>query len=211
MIPASSMQDRKQARRNTLKTRTQQDILKAAVDIIARQGMQALTMDRVALETGVAKGTLYIHFKNKKEIFDAAISMIVEPLFANLLKATEGDRAPIQKLSNYSRTCIEFFDRNHDFFRVMFFDRHHIQEQRKRYHNLYNKFVGRIAGIIDEGIRRGDFRSIDSVKLAAIFIESNLAVVMQRLDRHNKGSIDDDVNLVVGVFMNGIAVKGLKK
>jgi TetR/AcrR family transcriptional regulator len=205
------MNHKRLARRHVLKTRTQQDILKAAVDIIARQGMQQLTMDRVALEAGVAKGTLYIHFKNKKEIFDAAMGMIVEPLFASLAKAIEGDHPPLQKLGNFSRTCIEFFDRNHEFFRVIFFDRNRIQEERKRYHNLYKKFVRRVADIIDEGVRKGAFRSLDSGKVAAIFMESNMAVVMQRLDRHDEGSIDDDVNLVLGVLMHGIAAKGAAK
>ena len=134
--------------------------------------------------------------------------MIVEPLFTSLMNAMEGDDTPVQKLRSYSRTCIDFFDRNHDFFRVIFFDRHRIQEQRKRYHKLYGNFVARVAEIIDEGIQRGEFRPLDPAKLAAMFIESNMAVVMQRLDRHDEGSIDDDVTLVVAVFMNGIAAKG---
>jgi len=205
------MSDKKLTRRNILKTRTQQDILKAAVDIITRQGMPALTMDRVALEAGVAKGTLYVHFKNKKEIFDAAMRMIVEPLFENLAKAIEGEHTPLQKLGNFSRTCIEFFDRNHDFFRVIFFDRNRIQEERKRYHNLYKKFVRRVADIVDEGVREGVFQSLDSGKVAAIFMESNMAVVMQRLDCHDEGSIDEDVKLVLGVIMHGIAAKGTMK
>ena len=42
------------------------DVLKAASIVFAKYGYRGATMDEIALEAGVVKGTLYYNFKNNK-------------------------------------------------------------------------------------------------------------------------------------------------
>lgn len=51
----------------------QQQILEAAARIIIRQGYNKTTMSDIADEAGVSRGTVYLYFKGKEEIFDALI------------------------------------------------------------------------------------------------------------------------------------------
>jgi len=51
----------------------QDRILDAAMAVLARWGFRKTTVDDVAREAGVGKGTIYLHWKDKEELFRAAI------------------------------------------------------------------------------------------------------------------------------------------
>jgi hypothetical protein len=64
--------------------------------------------------------------------------------------------------------------------------------------------VQKLANIFEEGVQKGDFLPLPALKVAAMFIDANLSVVMQRLANKITGSIEEDVSLVMGVFFRGI-------
>src|SRR6202166_666647 len=51
-----------------------QRILAAALKLFAHEPYQAVTMDRVAAEAGVAKGTLYLYFPSKDALYLGVLS-----------------------------------------------------------------------------------------------------------------------------------------
>ena len=51
----------------------EEHILDAAADLLVRFGYRKATVDDVAREAGVGKGTIYLHWKDKNELFRAAI------------------------------------------------------------------------------------------------------------------------------------------
>ena len=62
---------RKEARPN--------EILAAALALFAERGFAATRLDDVALRAGVTKGTLYLYFPNKEELFEAVVRQAVVP------------------------------------------------------------------------------------------------------------------------------------
>jgi TetR/AcrR family transcriptional regulator len=56
-------------RREREKLQRQQDILNAAEKIIFSKGLNHATMDEVAEEAELSKGTLYLYFKSKEEVY----------------------------------------------------------------------------------------------------------------------------------------------
>ena len=55
-------------------------ILDAADRLLARYGYKKMTIDDVAKEVGIGKGTIYLHFKSKEEIALARVDRIVDRL-----------------------------------------------------------------------------------------------------------------------------------
>jgi AcrR family transcriptional regulator len=53
--------------------RREEQILDAATLLLVRYGYRKTTIDDVAREAGVGKGTIYLHWKDKNELFRAAI------------------------------------------------------------------------------------------------------------------------------------------
>jgi AcrR family transcriptional regulator len=61
-----------------------QAILEAAVGVFVSQGFAAAKLDAVAETAGVAKGTIYLHFKDKQDLFEQMVRAAVSPLIDRL-------------------------------------------------------------------------------------------------------------------------------
>lgn len=72
---------------------TRDAILAAALDEFATHGFAATRLDDVAGRAGVAKGTIYVHFRDKESLFEELVRTSLSPLIASL----EG--APLRELT----------------------------------------------------------------------------------------------------------------
>jgi AcrR family transcriptional regulator len=61
-----------------------QAILEAALAVFAEEGFAAARLDHVAERAGVAKGTIYLHFKDKQDLFEQMVREAVSPVIARL-------------------------------------------------------------------------------------------------------------------------------
>jgi len=59
-------------------------ILDATERLLARKGFQQMTMDDIAAESGVARRTIYLHFKGKEQVALESIDRVVERLLERL-------------------------------------------------------------------------------------------------------------------------------
>ena len=65
-------------------------ILDAADRLLNQFGYKKMTMDNLAQEVGIAKGSLYLHFPSKEELVLAHIDRIVYRLLVNLQITAHG-------------------------------------------------------------------------------------------------------------------------
>ncbi len=68
-------------------------ILDAADRLLARYGYKKMTMDDLAVEVGIGKGTLYLHFRSKEELALARVDRIIDQL-TERLRDIAGSDAP---------------------------------------------------------------------------------------------------------------------
>ena len=76
-------------------------ILQAALNEFSEKGFSASRMDDIAKTAGVAKGTLYLHFKDKEALFSALIEKLISPMVQQIeapLLAGESVRIHLQKI-----------------------------------------------------------------------------------------------------------------
>ena len=59
-------------------------ILDAALDEFSTRGFEGTRLDDVARRAGVAKGTIYLHFKDKESMFEELIRTAIVPLIGTL-------------------------------------------------------------------------------------------------------------------------------
>jgi AcrR family transcriptional regulator len=83
-------------------TATREDIrdliLDAADRLLARYGYRKMTMDDLAQEVGIGKGTIYLHFPSKEEVVLSHVDRIVERLKVELEKMARGAGTPAARL-----------------------------------------------------------------------------------------------------------------
>ena len=73
-------------------------ILAAALDEFAAQGFAATRLDDVARRAGVAKGTIYLHFRDKEALFQELVRSVLSPLVGMLETIAQTD-APLRSLA----------------------------------------------------------------------------------------------------------------
>jgi AcrR family transcriptional regulator len=79
-----------------------QAILKAALTVFAAHGFEAARLEDVAARAGVAKGTLYLYFRDKQALFEELIRNAVSPVLEQFAKvAAAPDISPVEALEMF--------------------------------------------------------------------------------------------------------------
>ncbi len=73
-------------------------ILDAADRLLARYGYKKMTVEDLAQEVGIGKGTIYLHFPSKEEVVLSHVDRIVERLKVRLLAIAREESPPAERL-----------------------------------------------------------------------------------------------------------------
>jgi AcrR family transcriptional regulator len=94
-VPASKPAKPARARPNPAR---REAILAAALDEFATQGFSATRLDDVAKRAGVAKGTIYLYFRDKEALFEELIRSVLSPVVGALELALR-DQRPVREIA----------------------------------------------------------------------------------------------------------------
>ena len=185
-----------------------QSIQEAVIRLICREGLQSVTMERVAQEVGIAKGTVYLYYRDKQELLNDAKESALAPVTAKIEDVLHDDAPADRKLRAYSLQYLSYFDEHRDLFRILLYEHEVTRVRGSRFQtDRYRHMLQQVARVVAEGVRSGVFRDVDPHIVAAMFIESNLAVVNQRLLTEKRVPAEDDASLLADVFINGLRRK----
>lgn len=183
-----------------------QSIQQAVIRLMCRDGLKSVTMERVAQETGIAKGTVYLHYRDKQELLEAVKESALAPLSVKLHDILESDAPPERRLRSFVLRYLTYFDENRELFRILLYEREVTRVMGDRYQtDRYRNLVEGTARVIREGIRKRVFRNVDASHVAAMFIESTIALMNQRLLDESPNAVEDDAELVTDIFLAGLA------
>ena len=84
------------------------EILDATDRLLARFGYKKMTIDDLAREVGIGKGTVYLHFSSKEEIALSHIDRIIERMKVRLKEISSADVSPDERLREMLLTRVLF-------------------------------------------------------------------------------------------------------
>ena len=93
-------------------------IIQASLRVFARKGYETTALDEVAREAGLAKGTLYLYFKDKEDLYFQVMLTVLERFEAFVGKQTMQTQNPLEKMAAVARAQIGFFADNPSYFRL---------------------------------------------------------------------------------------------
>ena len=187
-----------------------QSIQDAAMRVIARKGMAAATMQEIADEAGVAKGTIYLYFRDRDELVEKTFETAITQLIARVERAMDGETTLEQKIRASIAAKFAFFRENREFFRLyasLPFPEGDAQQQRRHKRTCepqYQSSVTRFAEILSDAMNRGEIRRFDTHRLALFIVEGSNAIVVERVMEETSPSEQDDVEFLTQVIMGGI-------
>ena len=83
-------------------------ILDATERLLSRYGYAKMTVEDIAREAGIGKGTIYLHFPSKKEVVLSRLDRMVERLIAELRAIAASRKSPAERLRTMLVTRVLF-------------------------------------------------------------------------------------------------------
>ena len=93
-------------------------IIRASLRVFARKGFDSASLEEVARESRLAKGTLYLYFKDKEDLYFHVMLCVFERLESYVETQAVASRNPLEKMAAVARAQIGFFARNPSYFRL---------------------------------------------------------------------------------------------
>lgn len=190
---------------------TRDAILDATDRLLARSGYKKMTIDELAHEVGIGKGSIYLHFASKEEIALSHIDRIVDRLKARLRHIAD-DQAPaaerlhkmllervlfrFDSVQHYTQSLDELLSR----LRVQLLAR------RKRYFSEESRIF---AEVIANGVESGELAPTDPLAAATVLLEATNSLLPYSLSSAELGSRSEISSRVDGIA--AVLIKGLMR
>jgi AcrR family transcriptional regulator len=149
-------------------------IIDAALDVFGRHGLARARLEDIARRAGVSKGTIYLYFPNKEELFREVVRTVVVNRVLKAAGESPSDD-PAADLARHMRALWDFV-RSPEFqtiFKLVTGELHDFPDLAEFYgREVVVPSTQLLADMIRRGIERGQFRRVDPV-LAARFISSS--------------------------------------
>jgi AcrR family transcriptional regulator len=137
-------------------------ILAAALKLFAHEAYQAVTMDRVAVAAGVAKGTLYLYFPSKDALYLGVLSDGLDTAYRTYMASADPKLPVVERMRRSIAVMVEFYDQRRDFLQFFATEEPRLSEARNRIiEGSRERGFNFFATLIEEGIRIGVFTRVD--------------------------------------------------
>jgi AcrR family transcriptional regulator len=184
-------------------------ILDAAERLLARYGYKKMTMDDLASEAGIGKGTTYLHFPSKQEVVLCSIDRIVDRLLEQLRAIAQSDASPAEKVRQMLRTRVLFrFDSVKDYSQglddVLRALRPAYLARRQRYFAAEAAILG---DVLCDGREAGAFTLDDAPATAHLLLLATNSLLPFSLSRRELGKrkeVEEQVGRIADLLLDGL-------
>jgi AcrR family transcriptional regulator len=147
------------SKRASTKTR-QMQIVQAAMQCFQRKGYENTTIDDIAAEYGLSKGSIYWYYPSKKDILMAVFQHMVSQLFKEYAALVSSPISPRQKLIQMVHLMAKMLLSEYESYRpfmVLMSVAYEDAELRNMSASLYEQAEELMAEILKQGEKAGEF------------------------------------------------------
>lgn len=185
-------------------------LLKTGINLFSHKGFSMTTIDDITRQAGVAKGTFYLYFKDKRDFFNEIVQSMALRHEANCKKLMAVASCPMERLKTYIASELSFYRDNADFARFAITAAGSEAEFFVNWYvNIQKKHISFLAEIINQGSKEGAF-AVDDVYKAAQFLQGAvfMFVAHQILGDAELSQIDKNTDFIFNTFLKGAQGEG---
>ena len=185
---------------------TKELILKTAKKLFAKNGLTETTMDDIAKEARIGKGTIYHYFESKEQMYCQIIEDDMAGIKEELVKAMGSESEPDKKLHAYIMTRMMSMLKFSSFYSMFKQDYIDYYGYIKKAYGKYRDFeAGSIRQCLKDGMEKGMF-NVEDLE----FTTYTFAQLIQGMEYHFAMEKTEDVERKVNMLMN-VILRGLLK
>lgn len=173
-------------RRKREKEQRKTQIIKSGEKLFLKKGLGNTTMSEIAKACELSKGTLYLYFRSKEELYLTIMLKAMSILYEMMKKNTENIQASPEKFRAIGEAYLEYYNKYPNHFNIitrfvdhnLLADKPEIKEVLDEIFKVNNQVWELITRIIVEGIKKGYFNiKVDPMELAIIMWTSSNGMI----------------------------------
>lgn len=150
-------------------------IYEAALQVYSEHGYEGSNVEMIAERAGIGKGTIYLYFKGKEDMFMKTIEHAMMSFAEFLNKNICNCNSAAEKLNNYIDGTFSLIVNNHQLARIVVkelpnFTVKMLNDPKVKKRKMFEIRVGTIRNIIEEGKANGEFRNVDTDTIALMIL-----------------------------------------
>jgi AcrR family transcriptional regulator len=183
------------------------EILDAARRVFAHRGFANATVDEIAREAGIAKGTIYLYYKSKGDVYAAAAREGLLELHEQMVSNVRGAVTAFDKVRAFIETKTKYFERNVDFFRLYYAELNDLAAHASGVNEESQRLYLEQIDLLRTELQREfpDRQDLDRVAMAISAL--TYGVITRRLKGWSTSSLEADIDYVVYFAWQGVSAQ----
>jgi AcrR family transcriptional regulator len=183
------------------------EILDAARQIFAKKGFADATMDEIAATSGLAKGTLYLYFKSKRDVYLRTLQHGSTELLKRVTANTQEVTGVRAKLRTTIATRVEYAEENRDFIKIYlteFINVTHPASINKDFRDVQLKLAQGVEQVLRDAVDHGEIQPLDVETIAFTIQDMIRSLTTRRVLGSSKKNREEDIDILCNFICKGI-------
>ena len=160
-------------RREREKQQRRDDILNTARTVFFDKGFRDTTIDDIARAAELSRGTIYLYFESKEEIYATVLEEGLDILYTLIKDAYRAENDPLANLLAGHDAFMRFHDEYTHHYNVLMLDKMQIEDVlppalKARMNDNFTKIAEWLMMVLQEGIDQGFFRPMPVQEVALL-------------------------------------------
>ncbi|MFC1568622.1 TetR/AcrR family transcriptional regulator [bacterium] len=197
------------SRKELEKEARKQDILEIAAELFAKKDFHSVTVDEIAEKIGLSKGTIYLYFDTKENLFFSILIERTKSLMKALQNAVHANEPFNLSIYQFVLTFLEFFQKNVAYFKLMHSEKTRSSiEAHYQMHDyadeIVNKFIASISQLLKRGVEEKYLKSMDILPMAKMLAGILNTFTFYRIFSSSDVSPEEETEMIIDLFLNGV-------
>ena len=151
----------------------QEEIILAALTLVANQGVKSMTIGRIASMVGIVPSAIYRHFSSKRAILAAVLGMIGERMKNNIIAAVEENDNSLESIRSVLMRQVQLIMEFSAIPQILFSEEVYREnlDLKEKLHTMIKGFLETLQTVIERGQQEGRIRTdMEAERIAVMFL-----------------------------------------
>ncbi len=190
-------------------------IIKSALKVISRKYFKEVTLDEIAKEADIAKGTLYLYFKDKEDLYLNCVLFVIEAMKRTVAESLKEEDDFFESCGKIMKDSVFLFRKNPEYAGLVFILHNPglVKNSQKFFNEMYLKkteFYEFLVKLMDKGKEAGKVRkNLNTEEAAFVFMSLYFDLIFRTLSpkliKNKKAAGYKSVKTALDIFRNGVS------
>jgi len=180
-------------------------ILIESIGHFSRNGYHETDLQTIAASLEIAKGTIYLYFKTKEELFNTAVEHAVQALADSIHREVMAVDGPVDKIRAIVRVHYTFFYRQRELVQIIIRERGELLARAEStYHRVFQDNALHIENILRDGIRQKIFRKVNTEETTLILASLLTGSIFTHVYKNTRKAMETSIAATCDLLLKGL-------